>query len=152
MVDGGLTVVSRYIVALTIAPAFLSAGIYLCLGRIVVVFSEDVSRVAPRTYTLLFASCDFLSLVLQAAGGAITDTAQTLSLTQTGVNIMIAGLAMQVVSMFLFMVLGAEYAWRLRQRPSQRNPHFESLRATKLFKAFLWGKKSRCLMVRKQYS
>jgi hypothetical protein len=48
-----------YLVMLTIAPAFLSAAIYLCLARIVVVYGEERSRFRPRTYTILFCSCDF---------------------------------------------------------------------------------------------
>ena len=39
-----------YLVCLTIAPAFLSACIYLCLGRIIVVYGEHVSRFRPRSY------------------------------------------------------------------------------------------------------
>jgi hypothetical protein len=60
-----------YLVTLTIAPAFLTAAIYLCLARIVVVYGEEWSRFKPRTYTILFCTCDFLALLLQAAGGAI---------------------------------------------------------------------------------
>lgn len=60
-----------YIVTLTIAPAFMTAAIYLCLSRIVVVYGEEYSRFRPRTYTILFCGCDFLALLLQAAGGAI---------------------------------------------------------------------------------
>lgn len=60
-----------YLVCLTIAPAFLSGAIYLCLARIVVVYGENLSRFKPRTYTLVFCGCDFFSLLLQAAGGAI---------------------------------------------------------------------------------
>lgn len=68
-----------YLVTLTIAPAFLSAAIYLCLARIVVVYGEERSRIRPRTYTVLFCSCDFLALLLQAIGGAIASIANTAS-------------------------------------------------------------------------
>jgi len=71
-----------YLVTLTIAPAFLSAAIYLCLARIVVVYGEERSRFKPRTYTILFCSSDFLALLLQAAGGAIA----SISNTQSGVS------------------------------------------------------------------
>jgi hypothetical protein len=60
-----------YLVCLTIAPAFLSASLYLCLARIVVLFGEHLSHLKPRTYTILFMVADFISLLLQAAGGAI---------------------------------------------------------------------------------
>lgn len=60
-----------YLINLTIAPVFFSAAIYLCLGRIVVIFGEEISRVKPRWYTWIFLTCDFLSLVVQAVGGGI---------------------------------------------------------------------------------
>ncbi|KAF4625050.1 hypothetical protein G7Y89_g13119 [Cudoniella acicularis] len=57
-----------YLVCLTISPALLAAGIYLCLGRIVVVYGEHLSRFRPRTYTIIFClSVQVASLVLFAA-------------------------------------------------------------------------------------
>jgi hypothetical protein len=62
-------------------------------------------------------TCDFVCLVLQATGGAITSTSSGFSqdafaMRQTGVNIMIGGLSFQVVSLFLFILYAAIYAWR----------------------------------------
>jgi hypothetical protein len=39
------------IVCLTIAPAFMAAGIYLCLRRIVYAFGPENSRIKPESYT-----------------------------------------------------------------------------------------------------
>lgn len=64
-----------YLVCLTISPALLSAGIYLCLSRIVVVYGANLSRFKPGTYTIVFCSFDFISLLLQAIGGAIASVA-----------------------------------------------------------------------------
>lgn len=102
-----------------------------------VVYGEQNSRLKPRTYTLLFISCDFLSLLLQAAGGAIASIADTRSLEQTGINIMIAGLAFQVVSLVLFVALCSEFAWRISKLNSSTPT--SSVTETKLFKRFLVG-------------
>jgi hypothetical protein len=67
------------IVALTIAPALLSGAIYLCLARIIVVYGEHLSYFKPRTYTIVFCSCDFISLLLQAIGGAFAAGSSKLS-------------------------------------------------------------------------
>ncbi|MCJ1337747.1 hypothetical protein MMC09_003030 [Bachmanniomyces sp. S44760] len=99
-----------YIICLTIAPVFLSAAIYICLARIIVIYGEDIARFTTKAYTVTFMCCDFFSLILQAAGGAITDTADSGSpFQQTGINIMIAGLAFQVVSLFVFICLASDY-------------------------------------------
>jgi hypothetical protein len=129
----------RYIVTLTIAPAFFAAAIYLCLGRIIVVYGEHVSRFRPRTYTLTFIACDVLSLVFQAAGGALASAANTQKDLQTGVDVMLAGLGLQVASMTLFIILSAEFAWRVHQSKHDLNPTHVALRESKLFKFFLFG-------------
>ncbi|OJD32674.1 rta1 domain protein [Diplodia corticola] len=104
------------LICLTIGPAFLSAAIYICLGRIIVAYSPAISRFRPKTYTVIFVLCDLLSLVLQAAGGAITATADRdePDKNQMGIDIMIAGLASQVASLAVFMALCVEYAFRVR--------------------------------------
>lgn len=66
-----------YLIFLTIAPAFISAGIYICLSRIIMLYAPDLSRFRPRTYTIAFCSSDLTSLILQGAGGAIASTAIT---------------------------------------------------------------------------
>jgi len=67
-----------YLIDLTIGPTLIAAGIYLCMARIVVVYdggATDVARWKPRSYTLVFLGWDFMSLLLQAIGGAIASLA-----------------------------------------------------------------------------
>lgn len=128
-----------YIVCLTISPAFLSAAIYLTLGRIVVAYGESISRFKPRTYTLIFCGCDLFSLVLQAAGGGMASSSHTASGTQTGINLMLAGLSFQVVSIFIFAAMSLEYAWRLYKNPMAWETTHASLYNSKIFQAFLCG-------------
>ncbi|KAL8719546.1 MAG: hypothetical protein Q9181_008053 [Wetmoreana brouardii] len=104
-----------YLVVLTIAPCFMTAAIYLSLSRIILIYGEDLARFKPRTYTIVFISCDIFSLVLQAIGGALADTADTQSLQDTGINIMIAGLVFQVVSLMVFATLCADFALSVRK-------------------------------------
>ncbi|KAL5354407.1 phospholipid-translocating ATPase rsb1 [Pseudogymnoascus australis] len=127
-----------YLICLTLGPAFLTASIYLCLARIVVMYGEGASRIKPRTYTLIFISCDFLSLILQGAGGALTAAADEPVARQKGVNIMIAGLIFQVVSLTAFMVLCIDFAFRLRRYPNKVNSATTSVRSTFKWKAFLF--------------
>jgi hypothetical protein len=64
-----------YLICLTLGPAFIAAAIYICLGRIVVVYGEEISRIKPRSYTVFFMGCDFIALCVQTAGGAIAASA-----------------------------------------------------------------------------
>ncbi|OCL04568.1 RTA1-domain-containing protein [Glonium stellatum] len=134
-----------YLICLTIGPAFFSACIYLCLGRLITVISPENSRLKPKTYTKVFVGCDLLALVLQAVGGAIASTAKDHAGSTTGTNVMVAGLASQVLSMLLFMILWADFGLRVRKarlagtlRHTQP-PLYEPLRQSKTFSAFQWS-------------
>lgn len=54
-----------------------------------------------------------------------------------GTNIMVAGLAFQVFTLTLFMILCGEYAYRVITSGRQLNPTFAHLRDTRRFKGFL---------------
>ena len=128
-----------YLVCLTIAPAFLSAAVYLCLARIIVVYGEHLSRFRPGTYTLVFCGCDIFSLVLQAAGGGIASGANTASQDRLGINLMLAGLSVQVASLALFGLCCGEFAYRLSKDPQSWSLEYAGLYQRKIFKAFLCG-------------
>lgn len=91
-------------VCLTIAPAFIMAGIYFTFGQLIVIHGRQYSRLKPMWYTYLFITCDVLSLVIQAIGGGIASklTKQHKD-AKTGTNIMIAGIAFQVIAMTVFL-------------------------------------------------
>ncbi|GJP97234.1 hypothetical protein CBS115989_6515 [Aspergillus niger] len=133
----------EYLICLTIAPALLSASIYICLTRIIIIYGAEISRLKPKTYTYLFVFCDLVSLILQAAGGAITSTADAdqADLAQTGIDIMIAGLASQVVSLVLFMGLCADFAYRVWKNPGKLNGDFRmrEVRRSMVWKGILGG-------------
>jgi hypothetical protein len=128
---------------LTIGPAFLSGSIYLCLSRIIVAYGVNISRLSPRTYSIIFMTSDFISLVLQGAGGGIAATGNTKEAVNAGRNTMIAGLAFQVVSLVVFLALWLEFVIRLAKVDArQKDGKFASLRELKKFKLFLFGKLS----------
>lgn len=129
----------QYLVTMTIAPAFLTAAIYLCLGRIVNVYGAHLSYFKPRTYTIVFCTFDFICLLLQAAGGAIASTAEDEDGSDLGRNIMIAGLIFQVVALGLFMLVGGYYAFCVYKGRGTWNQKYLDLVNTWLFKAFPIG-------------
>ncbi|KIW23368.1 uncharacterized protein PV07_11575 [Cladophialophora immunda] len=126
-----------YLIGLTIGPAFLTAAIYLCLSRIITIYALELSLLKPRTIATLFVACDFVSLLLQATGGAIASTADDDASNQTGIDIMIAGLASQVVSLAIFMAICGHFAWKVFKNPDKLNPEHAALRRTLRFKGFL---------------
>jgi hypothetical protein len=132
-----LLTTSSYLICLTIGPTFLSAALYLCLARVIIVYGTQLSHFQPRTYTITFISCDLASLVLQSIGGGITATAGNKSTSNAGVHIMVAGLALQVFSLVLFMFLCLEFAWHVRD--ARKDERFVDLRGTRAFRVFKYG-------------
>ncbi|OIW31238.1 RTA1-domain-containing protein [Coniochaeta ligniaria NRRL 30616] len=105
------------IVCLTIGPAFLAAGVYLCLRRIVYAFGPENSRIPPEYYTRIFIPCDVISLVLQATGGGMASVAShNNDPVETGDNIMIAGLSFQVLTLLVFIICCIDFAVRAGTR------------------------------------
>lgn len=125
-----------YLIGLTIAPAFLSASIYLCLSRIIVIYGRTVSRLRPATYTITFISFDLFSLILQAAGGAVAASSNGSSSQKAGIDIMIAGLAFQVASLVIFICLCADFGYSAYRKKSSLDPAHVKVRNSTIFKAF----------------
>ncbi|CAK39143.1 hypothetical protein CBS63078_8482 [Aspergillus niger] len=126
-----------YLVPLTIAPAFISAAIYLTLSRIITIYGAEHARFRPQVYTYIFITFDIIALLLQAVGGAVASVADAYSSMQDqGVHVMVGGLAWQVVSLFIFSCLGLDFYLRV-SRASRKgvplNPAFDSLRAQRSF-------------------
>jgi len=131
----------RYLTSLTIAPAFISASIYLTLARIIPTYSATLSRFQPRTYTILFITFDVIALFLQAVGGAIASITNDDNTSKLGINIMIAGVSWQVSSIGVFSILCAESTWRVMRVSEEslsRVAGFVELRHTLRFRTFLW--------------
>ncbi|KAK3687100.1 hypothetical protein LTR37_019167 [Vermiconidia calcicola] len=102
--DTGFTM---QIVLITFGPVFFSAAIYVMLSQIVQYISPKVSRVPPKVYYYTFIPCDIIALILQAVGGAMSSTSNGAS--DVGVNIALAGLAFQVITLVAFSTACADY-------------------------------------------
>ncbi|KAL2054846.1 hypothetical protein ABVK25_004668 [Lepraria finkii] len=126
-------------ICLILGPAFLAASIYLCMGRIVVVYGRHLSRLSPHSLLIIFILCDLTNLILQGVGGAISSTSRQRDQIQVGINVIIAGLATQVASLLIFIILGAEFAFRVRRRSDEMVKETGYLRGTRRWNAFLLG-------------
>ena len=67
------------ICCLTIGPAFLSAGTYLCLRRIVYTFGPENSRIAPEWYTRVVSALGRLDALIRPHIGRRSDNSCSLS-------------------------------------------------------------------------
>lgn len=101
------------ICCLTIAPAFVMAGVYFLLAELIVVQGRKSSVLKPSWFSYIFIACDFISLVVQAAGGALAAMASKKHTSAAlGSNVMLGGIAFQVVTMSFFVYFLFDYFYR----------------------------------------
>ena len=131
------------IITLTIAPAFLAAGLYFTLSRIILTFGPQNSRLPPLWYPRIFIPCDVMSLLLQAGGGGAASVAShTGADIKPGDDVMVAGLAFQVLTLAIFIALAVDFALRTWSRmramgEEALDPAHAKLRRSWKFQGFL---------------
>lgn len=78
---------------------------------------RQYSPIAPNLYLWIFCTCDFLSLLLQAAGGGIAsaESDKVGGNTAIGTNIMVAGIIFQMVSLTAFVYFFVLFLVRTRK-------------------------------------
>ncbi|KAK7041584.1 envelope glycoprotein [Paramarasmius palmivorus] len=111
------------ICCLIIGPTPLLAANFVLFGRLVRLLGTEYSRLPPRLYTWIFTSCDIISLIFQAVGGAMASGSDDGSEDfNTGTDLMIAGIAIQVAMMTIFVILAGEYLFRhLNDKPLRKS-------------------------------
>ncbi|ETN44824.1 uncharacterized protein HMPREF1541_09699 [Cyphellophora europaea CBS 101466] len=100
------------IVLITFSPVFFAAAIYVLIYQIACYVDRSASRVNPKFFYWLFIPADVISLILQAAGGALSSTSNGSS--DAGVNIALAGLSFQLITLTFFAICVCDYMYRSR--------------------------------------
>jgi len=137
----------------------MAAGLYLTLSRIVMTFGPDNSRIAPLSYPRIFIPCDVVSLLLQAIGGGMASVASHQNKSpDNGDHIMVAGLAFQVFTLLVFMLLCLDFALKTLRRlrtmgDAALDPRHAQLRQSLTFRAFLVALSlaTLCIFIRSVY-
>jgi hypothetical protein len=91
------------------------------------VAGRHTSPIGPRTYLLIFSTCDVISLVIQAVGGAMASIATSADPpkdTTPGTHIMVAGIVFQMASITVFAVLFVLFVVRSRSSNLPRKSYF----------------------------
>ncbi|KAJ5095509.1 hypothetical protein NUU61_004865 [Penicillium alfredii] len=129
------------IFCLILAPTFIAAGIYLTLKHIIIHVGPQYSRLNPRLFTWTFIGCDAGSIVLQAVGGGVVNSAGSdVARMDAGNDIIIAGISFQVATMAICGILAVDFivaAWK--SEPSrEKNHNIESFMSVNKYSRAMW--------------
>ncbi|KAF9045120.1 RTA1 like protein-domain-containing protein [Panaeolus papilionaceus] len=92
-----------------IGPTPLLAANFIVLGEIIKYLGPAYSRLSPRMYSILFCTCDVVSLFVQGAGGGIAATADTHEGAEIGSHVMLGGIAFQLFVIVTYSLCGIEF-------------------------------------------
>ncbi|THY74109.1 RTA1-domain-containing protein [Aureobasidium pullulans] len=100
-----------------LAPILFAASVYMYLGR--VIHSVDGQRhclIPLKFLTKVFVAGDVACFLAQGAGGGLLSSAKKASKINLGQNIILAGLILQIVIFFGFLVVAINFHIRMRGR------------------------------------
>jgi hypothetical protein len=109
---------------IVVAPVLLSAGIYAVLSVLIQrVGTASTPLIPPRIILAVFITCDVIATVVQIAGAAMIGKAESNREDPTTPNnILLAGLAFQVFSFAVFLLLLAIFVLKARRVAEQPLP------------------------------
>ncbi|KAI3577811.1 RTA1 like protein-domain-containing protein [Fusarium oxysporum f. sp. albedinis] len=100
-----------------LAPIFFSAAIYMFLGRIIRASNHpDLSIIRIPWLSKFFVTGDVLCFVVQACGAGMLVNANNTADENSGENVVLAGLALQVVILVIFLLCTGTFHARLARR------------------------------------
>ncbi|KAJ7180301.1 RTA1-like protein [Mycena crocata] len=103
-----------------LSPCAFIASEYVLLGRLARFLECDKHLlVSPRRITIVFISSDITTFLVQAAGGGVSLSSNTLVTAQAGSHIFLAGLVLQLASFLTFTSIFCVFIHRVRtQEPA----------------------------------
>lgn len=129
------------LVGTILAPAFHMAGIYYQLAKIITIYGQRFSPLKPMTYSAIFIVADVVSIVIQAAGGGTAaggDDDNDRDTIRTGGWIMVAGIAVQVVMMSIFILAFSYVIWKIKtSNEAEYESRYAHVRRRPMFKFFI---------------
>ncbi|OKL58476.1 hypothetical protein UA08_06353 [Talaromyces atroroseus] len=104
---------------LLLAPALLSASIYMILGRIIrLVNGGSRSLIRPSWLTKIFVTGDVLSFFIQSGGGGMLAQAKSQNTINMGNHIIVLGLIVQLLFFGFFMIVSMIFHRRITASPT----------------------------------
>ncbi|KAK7059930.1 RTA1-like protein [Favolaschia claudopus] len=101
------------VIGTIIGPTPLIAADFMILGRIIHRLGTRYSRLSPKWYSIIFCTCDLISLSVQGFGGTVASLAVGRSQSpEHGAHIMLFGIIFQMLTISIYILLASEFLFR----------------------------------------
>ncbi|KAK2615071.1 hypothetical protein N8I77_001847 [Diaporthe amygdali] len=121
-----------------LGPTLITAAIYTILPHILAIYGSDLCiTLEPAWLNLFFFAFDGFTLAFQAVGCVFAAKGYNLVEIQQGVNVLIAGLALQLLSLVGFFGLYFWFMSRVFRNREFLNPRFSDIYLSTRFKTAL---------------
>ncbi|KAK7755728.1 hypothetical protein SLS62_002341 [Diatrype stigma] len=106
-------------IMILVAAALMAASIYMILSRLTrLLEAEHLSVIPVRWTSKIFVTTDVISIIMQAAGGAMLAIADTTDQFDMGENIIVGGLFVQLFAFGVFIIVTGIFYRRVLRQPT----------------------------------
>ncbi|KAI1750805.1 hypothetical protein F4782DRAFT_532090 [Xylaria castorea] len=130
----GRTEFAIFLVGTTLGPTCICGAMFLVVPRIVAVYGEEYHAWRPVWYPVLFFILTMVSLILEITGSVLSTVLDVSTTVDTGVRILVVGLAIQLVALVIFVIHATLFAIALRTRQHGLDPRFSHIYTSTLFR------------------
>ncbi|WPH02303.1 Hypothetical protein R9X50_00516500 [Acrodontium crateriforme] len=110
---------------IVVAPVFFSGSIYAVVSSMINIYGRQYAPMPPKVVLGVFITCDVITTIVQIAGAAnIGVSYSKMRDPSTANHILLAGLAAQVFSFFLFLIVLGLTLSKARASPVLVNKSF----------------------------
>ncbi|OTA84688.1 hypothetical protein M434DRAFT_62361, partial [Hypoxylon sp. CO27-5] len=92
-----------FLIGTILGPTLICGAVFLIMPKVVAVYGEEYRSWRPAWYSFLFYALTALSLILELAGGLVSTIRDDPRQTGAGVHILVAGLAIQLIALLIFV-------------------------------------------------
>ncbi|KAI1088486.1 RTA1-domain-containing protein [Rostrohypoxylon terebratum] len=126
-----------FLIGTVTGPTFICVAVFLAMPQIVAVYGEEFRSWKPTWYSYLFCALPAISLVLELVGGVVSTIQDDSVNIDSGVRVLIAGLAIQLGTLVVFIFHATLFAIAVRTRHHTLDIKFAGIYNSGSFKIFL---------------
>lgn len=127
-----------FLLGTIMGPTFITSAVYMMLPHVMALYGSDLSIVPDSMWLRnFFMGWDMFTLAFQAIGSAFAAEGYSKEEIQQGVNVLVAGLGLHIISILGFLVLYYWFMSRVHRNSEFLDPRFSVIYLSAKYKTAL---------------